>query len=167
MSSLSFYLSAWSVTAAYHYYHITIIAVSCDIISGEKALRDLLDRCQLETKESAAFQKHIHEMRVSKKKDAKMKQLLAGLNMGGMGAFQPQSPLPSSSSSSLSSKPALSSPFLFRALSLSFYFAVCLLDFCISLAGSRTFVTSDFLAWPLSLSAAWRCCSCRRRRRRC
>ena len=27
-----FYLSAWSVTAAYHYYHITIIAVSCDII---------------------------------------------------------------------------------------------------------------------------------------
>jgi hypothetical protein len=53
-----------------------------------KGLVDLLTKCQLETKESPEFQKQIHQLRVNKRRDAKMQQLLAGLNMGGMGGVQ-------------------------------------------------------------------------------
>ena len=53
-----------------------------------KGLLDLHTKCKLETAESAEFQKQIHTLRVNKRRDAKMQQLLAGLNMGGMGGVQ-------------------------------------------------------------------------------
>ena len=53
-----------------------------------KWLLDLHTKCKLETVESPEFQKQIHQLRVNKRRDAKMQQLLSGLNMGGMGGVQ-------------------------------------------------------------------------------
>ena len=53
-----------------------------------KGLLDLHTKCKLETVESPEFQKQIHQLRVNKRRDAKMQQLLSGLNMGGMGGVQ-------------------------------------------------------------------------------
>lgn len=53
-----------------------------------KGLLDLHTKCKLETKESPEFQKQIHQLRLNKRRDAKMQQLLKGLNLGGMGGVQ-------------------------------------------------------------------------------
>jgi tetratricopeptide (TPR) repeat protein len=53
-----------------------------------KGLLDLHTKCKLETKESPEFQKQIHQLRLNKRRDAKMQQLLKTLNLGGMGGVQ-------------------------------------------------------------------------------
>lgn len=50
-----------------------------------KGLLDLLEKCRLETKESLEFQKQIHLLRVNKRRDAKMQEVMKSLNLGGMG----------------------------------------------------------------------------------
>ena len=46
-------------------------------------LKELLAAAQLETAESEAVQKQMHQMRMGRAKDEKMKKMLSGLNLGG------------------------------------------------------------------------------------
>jgi len=46
-------------------------------------LKELLAAAQLETAESEAVQKQMHQMRLGRAKDEKMKKMLSGLNLGG------------------------------------------------------------------------------------
>ena len=50
---------------------------------GSSALQSLLATAQVETAETPAVQAQMHEMRKNRAKDAKLKSLLSGLNLGG------------------------------------------------------------------------------------
>lgn len=51
--------------------------------ASNAALKDLLSKAKLETAESAEFQKQIHILRKQKRSDAKMQEMIKGLNFGG------------------------------------------------------------------------------------
>lgn len=51
--------------------------------SNSAVLQDLLKQAQVETAETLEVQKHLHELRKQKKQDAKMQDLMRGLNLQG------------------------------------------------------------------------------------
>jgi len=54
-----------------------------EISSENAALQELLKQAQAETKESPEAQAHMHKLRADKRQDAKLQDLMKGLNMGG------------------------------------------------------------------------------------
>lgn len=56
-----------------------------ELDSSSTALQDLLKQAQTETTETLEVQAQMHKLRQEKRQDAKLQDLMKGLNMGGMG----------------------------------------------------------------------------------
>merc|ERR1711972_908444 len=54
-----------------------------ELDSSSTALQELLKQAQTETKEPLEVQRHMHQLREQKRQDAKLQDLMRGLNMGG------------------------------------------------------------------------------------
>jgi hypothetical protein len=58
-------------------------AAGLAISPDNAALESMLERCKVETAETAAVQKSMHQFRNEKRQDAKMQKIISSLNMGG------------------------------------------------------------------------------------